>query len=87
MSGTEDRDRRFGAHGLLSRKRRNARPLLCLLLLPGLAGCSTSTTAENSKPPTMDEKADSIIRDPMHYSPFSSKPDLSSGGSHLEKNP
>jgi hypothetical protein len=33
----------------------------------------------------MDEKADNILHDPMHYSPYSSKPDMASGGSHLEK--
>jgi hypothetical protein len=33
----------------------------------------------------MDEKANNILRDPMHYSPYSSKPDMASDGSRLEK--
>jgi hypothetical protein len=46
---------------------------------PGCANDGTATTR-----PTMDAAADNVIRDPMHYSPFDGKPDMSSGGDHLE---
>ena len=49
------------------------------VLFPGCSSDGSATTR-----PTMDARADNAIRDPMHYSPFGGKPDMGSGGDHLE---
>jgi len=52
--------------------------------LPALfstSGCSSDEAATTR--PTMDAQADNVIRDPMHYTPFDGKPDMSNNGDHL----
>lgn len=52
--------------------------LAALLASPGCSGDGTATTR-----PSMDAQADNAVRDPMNYTPFDGKPDMSSNGDHL----
>jgi hypothetical protein len=55
----------------------------CLILTVFVGGCSDDPSV--TPRPSMQSKSDNAMRDPMNYSPFSEKPDMSSDGNHLER--